>query len=122
MQEDIPITRLKSETFTLEAVIKINCSALPVFKTAWSFYMGPFLNDTVKITGQDLDTPYLTFSNTMDYNMYKVCVVIEMLIDSSFKTSKCGFLSIIAGPLKAVLSGGSFVLKSRESDVSNKIS
>lgn len=97
---------MKSENFTLEARVTIDCNDSKIFSSQWSIQSGVYYNESVAL---NIDTKKLKLpfkSNTFQYGIYMFCSKVVMVIDDRFQREKCGFVKIIASPLVADIFGG----------------
>lgn len=108
--EDIPLSYMKSENFTLESRVTIDCNDSKVFSSSWSLHTGYYYNESsAALTGVLGDMKRLKImlkSKTLQYGMYRFCSKVVMVIDDRFQREECGYVEIIASPLVATVAGG----------------
>ena len=118
-QDMIPIRYSKTDSFKIEHQTTTNCAASPISVAHWTLYSGYLYDELVTLNSTNLDNLDISIAErTLDYGMYKVCVTVAMTIDDRFQTTECGYLNIVASPLKATLAGGGSVQASNKQNVS----
>ena len=90
-----------------------------MFRTKWEIFTEFLFDKLVPLEDVEIDNPMIKLGNNLlGYGLYQVCVTIEMTIDTRFKTTRCGYVKIIASHLVANLVGGSDTVASIETNVS----